>query len=89
MLTEEKYKEFVRRSQEDEYSLTSDEKKQMVRYLNYYNEKNTPLKYNGYGGGLIQIVARGPGCWSGGLWHRLHWKDEGSKKCWWCDSNHC
>ena len=36
MLTEEEYKEFVRRSQEDNYFLTPAEKKKMMGYLDNY-----------------------------------------------------
>lgn len=91
MLTEEKYKEFVRRSEEDKYFLTPAEKKEMRSYLDNCNATRPHYK----GGGLMQLVARGPTCWNGGLQHRLHWKDGklqwkygGGKKCWCCDSNH-
>jgi len=92
MLTEEEYKKFIRRSQEDNYFLTSDEKKRMRSYLDHHNAIRHPSTF---GGGLMQLVARGPTCWNGDLQHKLYWKDgslqwkdENGKKCWYCDLKH-
>ena len=85
MFSSNKFKEYEKKSMENEYFLTNVEKRKMIKYIDFYNKTHpNPCK----GGGLLQLVAFGPSCWSGGGYH-IKFKHEGGKKCWFCNYYHC
>lgn len=85
MFTDTEFKNLKKKSMEEDYFLTSDEKLNMIKYIDNVNKlRPNPFK----GGGLMQIVAFGPSCWNGGGRH-IKFKHQGGKKCWCCNYYHC